>query len=252
MNVLSDPASPLPGELVQSHVQRITTTGGRLNARSALGASEFLPDSVAPDAVSDLLSSGVTGNSISLIWTATGDNGSAGGPAYLYDVRYQANNPITESNWESALTTEGEPLPQAAGSTDIFTITNLAGRTTYHVALKVTDDAGNISLLSNDATATTDTAPGGAWSVEIVDSEGFAGFYNSLAYDSLGNPSIGYAVDETGRGKRYKGAASLGFRSNSSSTSRTVASVRSVSPHVSQTIAGTSSTTNVLPRRWKL
>lgn len=115
-------------------------------------------DATPPAAIADLTVTGVTGTSLSLRWTAPGDDGTTG-TATSYDIRY-STSPITNGNWNSATTVTGEPAPAAAGSQQTFTITGLAGSQTYYVAMKTTDDAGNVSTLSNVANGTTaDTIP---------------------------------------------------------------------------------------------
>lgn len=58
-------------------------------------------DKTPPAAVTDLAVVGVTSNTISLAWTATGDDGNSG-TASLYRIRYMAGTPITEQNWDAA------------------------------------------------------------------------------------------------------------------------------------------------------
>lgn len=170
-----------------SSLQGKTVTGGRLNARAALGAYEFPLDETAPDAVTDLAPGEVTTNSIALTWTATGDDRGEG-KAYLYDVRYAVYVEGEQFNWENATQARAEPIPQGAGFPETFTVTGLSSGTTYYFGLKVADDVGNTSGLSNAVTATTETS---LWNIQVVDQG--AGFgYGALAYDNSGNPAIGY------------------------------------------------------------
>lgn len=107
------------------------------------------PDSTAPSAVADLQASNVTSSSVTLKWTATGDDGSTG-TATAYDIRY-ATSAITESNWASATAVQNEPAPKAAGSAEAMDITGLTANTTYYFAMKVSDKNLNTSALSNVA-----------------------------------------------------------------------------------------------------
>lgn len=167
-------------------LEGMTLTGGRLNARAALGADEFPEDNVQPSPVTDLAAGEVTTTSITLTWTATGDDGIVD-MAYLYDIRY-SDAPINGDNWNDANQVAGEPIPQTAGSPEIFTLTGLTSGVTYYMALKVSDEVGNCSDLSNVPGATTEISP---WAIDIVDSG--AGFgYGAHAYDGSGNPAIGY------------------------------------------------------------
>jgi chitodextrinase len=97
--------------------------------------------------------------SVTLRWTAPGDDGSVG-TAAQYDVRY-ATGAITAGNWGSATQAANEPAPKVAGSAETFTITNLAANTTYYFAVKAADEATNWSNLSNVVSVTTgdETAP---------------------------------------------------------------------------------------------
>jgi hypothetical protein len=110
-------------------------------------------DPTAPAAIADLTVTGATGTSLTVRWSAPGDDGAAG-TAASYDIRY-STSPITGGNWGSASTVSGEPAPAAAGTQQTFTLTGLQGSRTYYIALKATDDAGNVSGLSNVATGTT-------------------------------------------------------------------------------------------------
>ena len=104
--------------------------------------------------------------SLSLSWTAPGDDGKVG-RAQAYSLRY-STAPITESNFAIATQVSGMPAPGAAGAIEDVTVTGLEQNTTYYFALKTRDEAGNWSALSNVvrypmvATAVEDGLPGGA------------------------------------------------------------------------------------------
>ncbi|HUW85235.1 MAG TPA: DNRLRE domain-containing protein, partial [Phycisphaerae bacterium] len=117
-------------------------------------------DAVAPDAVSDLATSVVMANRVTLSWTASGDDGATG-TASVYDVRY-STSPIDAGNFGSATQCTGEPTPQAAGNSESFIVTGLNPQTQYWFALKVGDEVPNWSGISNVPNATTpvqDTTP---------------------------------------------------------------------------------------------
>ncbi|NIS17587.1 MAG: hypothetical protein GWN00_33520 [Aliifodinibius sp.] len=98
--------------------------------------------------------------SVTLNWTAPGDDGNVG-QAAQYDVRY-STGPITNQNWNSAIQADGEPAPAPAGDPETFTISGLESNTTYYFAIKTADEAGNWSGLSNVAMVTTnDNVPPG-------------------------------------------------------------------------------------------
>jgi len=94
-----------------------------------------------------------TPNSVTLTWTAPGDDGSVG-QASQYDIRYSLSA-ITEANWGSATQVSGEPAPALAGSSEEFEVTGLSPSTTYYFAIRSADEVPNWSALSNVITKTT-------------------------------------------------------------------------------------------------
>src|SRR5262249_9500968 len=105
------------------------------------------PDGTRPAPIATLTITGPPETSASSPWTAVGDD-SRTGTASSYDVRY-STSPITEANWGSATQASGEPTPTAAGTTQSMTVNGLTRQTTYYFAMKVSDDGGNVSALSN-------------------------------------------------------------------------------------------------------
>ena len=110
-------------------------------------------DNTAPAAITTLAVTGTTGNSISVRWTATGNDGNTG-TAASYDIRY-STSAITSSNWNSATQATGEPAPAVAGTQQTYTLSGLSGSQTYYIAIRATDGSGNVSLLSNVVNGTT-------------------------------------------------------------------------------------------------
>ncbi|MEA2030879.1 MAG: fibronectin type III domain-containing protein [candidate division Zixibacteria bacterium] len=101
-----------------------------------------------------LVASGESSNSITLTWTAPGDDGDIG-TASQYDIRYSTST-IDDGNWNSATQVDGELDPQATGETETFDVSGLTSSTTYYFAIKTADEVPNWSELSNVVTATTD------------------------------------------------------------------------------------------------
>ena len=96
-------------------------------------------------------------NSLSLTWTAPGDD-SLTGTATQYDLRYSTAT-ITAANFASATRVTGMAAPGASGATETVTVTGLSPATTYYFAIKTADDAGNWSLISNVPSKATSAAP---------------------------------------------------------------------------------------------
>jgi len=114
-----------------------------------------LDETTSPSNIADLIAGSPGLNSITLSWTAPGDDGSSG-TADQYDIRYSLV-PITDANWNSATQVSGEPSPQSAGSNEEFVVTGLNQSTTYYFAIKTADEVPNWSGLSNIPSATTGT-----------------------------------------------------------------------------------------------
>jgi hypothetical protein len=132
---------------------------GNWSAKSniASAATTVKQDNVPPAAVTDLAVSAFGTNTVTLTWTAPGDDGWTG-TAACYDVRY-SRNPITEASWATAFQAAGEPPPRQAGAADTFVVGQLAPGTLYYFALKTADEKPNISDLSNVVSRETLTPP---------------------------------------------------------------------------------------------
>ena len=96
----------------------------------------------------DLSVSATTQTAIDLTWISPGDDGNTG-TAKTYDLRYSTSKINNENKWESAIQAIGESIPQIVGSDEAYTAVGLTPETTYYFAFKTTDQAGNISELSN-------------------------------------------------------------------------------------------------------
>ncbi|MBA7691912.1 hypothetical protein ES703_100468 [subsurface metagenome] len=117
-------------------------------------------DTIAPAAVTDLGVIGETTTSLTLTWTAPGDDGDWG-TAAQYDIRYSNSLIATEAEWDAATQVAGEPAPKPAGSTETFVVTGLSPATTYCFALKTANGVPTWSGLSNSACGTTLGGGGG-------------------------------------------------------------------------------------------
>ena len=113
-------------------------------------------DTTPPDAIIDLhvLAGSETFNSVTLRWTAPGDDGN-GGTAFRYDVRFSEEPILFMEDFYAAQQAVGEPTPASAGNTQQFTVTGLGDSTHYFLALITLDEVLNPSGLSNVVEATT-------------------------------------------------------------------------------------------------
>lgn len=94
----------------------------------------------------------IAGKSVTLLWTATGDNGLAGRAA-KYDLRYSAKTVAgtdTASWWNTAaIVNMSNRVPSPSGSRDSAVVAGLVIGKVYYAMLRVGDGAGNWSGFSN-------------------------------------------------------------------------------------------------------
>jgi len=90
------------------------------------------------------------GTSVTLHWTAPGDDGDIG-LASVYDLRCSIENCGLDSAswWNAAVSVPGLPSPSRAGSTESFTVNGLEDGMVYYFAIRAADEAGNWSAVSN-------------------------------------------------------------------------------------------------------
>jgi subtilisin family serine protease len=141
--ITADPIASLSGK---------TVSGGRLNIYNAIQKEN---DPTPPNPITDIAMESSTFKTITLVWTATGDDGSTG-TASMYDLRY-STSPITASNFSSATQISGEPTPLPAGTQESVIVSGLNYNTTYYFAIKAIDNVGNYSEISNIASGATKT-----------------------------------------------------------------------------------------------
>ncbi|MCG3120761.1 MAG: hypothetical protein ALAOOOJD_03601 [bacterium] len=131
--------------------------GVMINGNSNNAIDDFytakVSDSVAPAAVNDLHVTEVSALTVTLEWTAPGDDDNTG-TARSYNLRY-STAPITGGNFNSATAVPNLPAPSPAGTKQIFSVGGLNSGTTYYFALKTTDEFGNVSALSNVVSGST-------------------------------------------------------------------------------------------------
>ncbi len=109
---------------------------------------------LGPGVVADLTATAESHTSVKLTWTAPAPLADAGAIS-SYEIRYATTPIATEADFLAA--TPGAWVEAVAGSTQTATIAELTPETTYHFALRATDDSGGFGPVSNDASATTKT-----------------------------------------------------------------------------------------------
>jgi len=119
------------------------------------GCSTPTTDTTAPAVISNLAVGSITNNSVTLSWTAPGDDGSSG-TASNYYIKYYAGHTIAnETDWGLATAVTGVIAPHVASTAETFVVTGLTASTHYYFAIKTADEVPNTSSISNVADATT-------------------------------------------------------------------------------------------------
>jgi hypothetical protein len=105
----------------------------------------------------------VSGTSVTLRWTAPGDDWNIG-RAWQYDLRFsteRVSSADTLAWWNSTKTVVCSDLPRPGipGTTDSFSVGGLVADRTYYFVLRTSDEVPNWSFFSNIAVVTTGDLP---------------------------------------------------------------------------------------------
>jgi hypothetical protein len=121
-----------------------------------LASTNPFADTVPPATITNLAVTTSTTASITLTWTAPGNN-SMSGNATGYLVKYSTSGGITDANWASATNfTESQSwVPVKNGTAETHVVTGLSPNTQYWFAIKAYDEVPNYSSVSNSPRLTT-------------------------------------------------------------------------------------------------
>lgn len=114
-------------------------------------------DNIPPAQIADFVVHSITDSSLSLSWTAVGDDGTINGPASWYILRY-SDQPVTGSIWDwwaTAINVWPLPAPSTPGQRDSVTITGLDKNKMYYFVLRAVDESRNAGDLTQVTLGTT-------------------------------------------------------------------------------------------------
>ena len=130
-------------------ISPIDTKTASFNQANAVAATDDIP----PAAITDLVAEPGGYERIDLSWTAPGDDGWQG-TATEYTIKY-ATYEINVGNFEAVADVKERSVTVSGGSPDSETIIGLMAYTTYYFVIKTEDKVGNVSGISNIASAET-------------------------------------------------------------------------------------------------
>ncbi len=159
---VTDPAAPiLLGTIVTSDAadlafgeDGLVLVIDRDEGLVVLGGRGAFTDHTPPSPIMSLEAEGVNTTAMYLSWYATGDDYMMR-PATSIEVRRSATPIEDETAWADATPVDAAIVPEAPGEAMALQVDDLDVGAVYHFAAKVTDDAGNVSALSNSASDTT-------------------------------------------------------------------------------------------------
>ncbi len=123
-------------------------------------------DVTSPAKVTNLVVISAGASSFTLRWKAPGDDGGSG-TAASYQIRW-SHSTINAANFGSATVVANPPAPAAGGTTQQFIVTGMDTLLVTHFALRATDEAGNVSVVSNDAASADLIAPSQVTDLEVI------------------------------------------------------------------------------------
>lgn len=147
-------------------------------------------DATPPGTVSNLeiAVGSQTDSSLTLTWTAPGDDGDAG-QATAYDLRWSFSDISDDTTWATSIPVDSVGVPQPAGENESLIVSGLQVGQTYYFALEALDEAQNRSARSNVASGSTVASPYSA----VVNPDGTGDFLTiQAALDGTDDEAIIY------------------------------------------------------------
>lgn len=143
----------------------------------------------APAAVTDLAVTGVSEYGARIAFTAPAGTASGAGHVSGYAIRYSTSPINSESDWLAAAELANNYVPRLRGLGEELRLVELTPGTTYFVAVRGVDAAGNLGALGADAVFTTEALGDLSYKGRIVPSPlgGTFIFENGEAFIPVGD-----------------------------------------------------------------
>jgi hypothetical protein len=133
---------------------QIMTDGNRVTVSTH---PEF--DSTPPADPMNIQPLDVQSTMVTLGFVAPGDDGIMG-KVTKYDVRYMANTPVTDANFDQAMPIQTAVMPVAAGQLQTIDVTKLLPETDYYIGVRADDNCHNVSHVVTTKVTTLATKVG--------------------------------------------------------------------------------------------
>jgi hypothetical protein len=151
---LNAPDSTITTDTPASGASRLEMLPGSSNV--LLVDARPVSDMVPPGPINNLAPGAVSSSTATVTFVAPGGDGGSGQVAG-YEIRYRANTPITDDNFESSMLIAATVNPVAAGGLQTVPISGLLPETTYYVGVRAYDECHNLDAIVT--TELTTTAP---------------------------------------------------------------------------------------------
>lgn len=133
-------------EVGKTYHWRVTAVDGLGNTTVTPDAAFTCGDTIPPRKILCRLQR-LSDSALELTFGAPGEDGRHG-QAAAYDIRW-SDRPLTVATWDAATRMADSPRPQPSGKDERVVLVGLTKGTTWHVAVRAIDQAGQAGLLSN-------------------------------------------------------------------------------------------------------
>ena len=124
----------------------------------------------AVPAVADLSTANTTGYSTRLRFTAPSATTTGLGFVSQYQIRFSSNPIDSDRDWQNATVFANRYLPRGAGLAEDLRLIGLTPSTTYHVAIRPVDAAGNLGGIAATSLTTRSTSQDTSGGLRVVPS----------------------------------------------------------------------------------